>query len=489
MTRPLLALALLIGAFAPLSARAEKFYVAADGKDGATASKARPVKSIQVAIDLALKANRAPVHSIEIGPGTYTVTQPIVANLRPGLHLLLHGSDPSKPPVLDGSSLPKPADVNVTNESLLRVNGGSVTIDNLAITHTSGHGVWIEHTRPFRLTQCSFSDIHGHAVRVVGADEGSVEQCRIEGVDGTGIWATGGNVATLTSSKAVIAQNRISQVNRWKGAGGLGNGIYVSGVGLSVANNTITDSVELPWTMGIRVGGNNHVVERNRLSHVSYGDAGALYVGGRDLTARGNIVRFNVVEDCASGVYLDDRASGNTVTGNIITRAKATGIMIGGGQGNTVTKNVISSCGNLLRLDNRGMGWTALKHPFKDDFAKLQTTLHEQAKRALFFKAYPALAKVTEQNALLPLDNTVADNFAEETARAFKYDDMDHLHGGNQAAEYEKWNRIVEPRPITLPKNAPLDLTALGAPGLTSDRIGASASPASHEPKPAFFSR
>jgi parallel beta-helix repeat protein len=374
--------------------------------------------------------------------------------------------------VLDGSALPRATDPQKSNEALLTVKGGAVSLEHLNISHAPGHAIWIEKANPFRVSQCNLSDIHGHAIRIAGAEQGVIEGCHIDSVDGTGIWATGGERTTLTASKAIIRDNEISGVNRWKGAGGLGNGIYAEGVGLTVQQNTITDSIEQPWTMGIRVSGNDCLVEKNRLRHVSYGDAGALYVGGRDLARRGNIVRFNLVEDCANGIYLDDRASGNTVTGNIILRAK-TGIFIGGGQGNTVTKNVVSGSGAFLKMDNRGMSWAKLQHPFKEDYARLQTFLGGPGVKARLFKAYPALMEVTEQNALLPFHNIVTDNFVDAESTAIEYMDMDHILGGQHKGEYEKWNTIAAPRPVNLPKEQPIDLTALGAPGVTTNMLGA----------------
>jgi len=64
-------------ALAVLPAKAEKFHVAIDGKDGSTFSRSRPLKSIQAAVDAALRAKRAPAHTIFIGPGTYLLDQPI----------------------------------------------------------------------------------------------------------------------------------------------------------------------------------------------------------------------------------------------------------------------------------------------------------------------------------------------------------------------------------------------------------------------------
>lgn len=473
---PILIASCLAMAVSP--ATAEKFYVATDGKDGDTSSKSRPFKTIQAAIDAAMRAKRGAAHTIFVGPGTYVLDRPITINVGSGSStpLVLCAQDPARPPILDGSGLPPVADAKATKDSVLTIKGGNVSLEQLKITRAPGHGILFEKVRPFRIRQCGLSDIHGHGIRVVGGEEGAVEDCQVEGVDGTGIWVSGGDRATLSASQAVIAGNRITRVNRWKGAGSLGNGIFIEGVGITVRDNTITDSVEEPWTMGIRVSGNNNIVERNRLNHVAHADAGAIYIAGRDLARRGNIVRFNIVEDCSNGVYLDDRASGNTVTGNIVLRAK-TAYFIGGGQDNTVTRNVASQCGAFLRMDNRGMGWTAHKHPFRDDYARLQTFLGNGSAKSLFLKTYPALGKVTEHDALKPSGNHVSENFAEADSAAMHYQDMDKSLGGQHQAEYETWNKIDVPRSVTLPKDQPIELKVLEALGVKTGEPGGKRNP------------
>lgn len=304
----------------------------------------------------------------------------------------------------------------------------------------------------------------------------------MKGVGGTGIWVIQGSRGTLSASNAVITNNRVSDVNRWKDGTYLGHGIYVVGVGMTVRQNTIRDCVQLPWTQGITVEGNNNLVEKNRLTHVAYGDAAGIYIAGRGLELRGNIVRFNFIEDCASGVYLDDRASGNTVTGNVILKASNTGVLLGGGQDNIVTFNAVADSAAFLRMDNRGMGWAPQQHPFKDDLSKLQAFLTDPATRALYHKTYPALAALTPDNVLLPLNNVVNDNYADRASALLGYHDMDNLMKGKHQRSYEKWNKLKEPRSINAPKNHVFDLSRLGAPGLTTDQLGARPSGAASSP-------
>ncbi len=387
--------------------------------------------------------------------------------------LTLAAENPAQPPVLDGSALPKVADSTNSKDALLTCKGGRIGLENLRITHTPRHGVWAEGVRPLHVRHCVLEDIHGQAIRAESVHEAVIDSCEIKDVDGTGIWVSGGDTAALTPSNSVISNNHVSNVNRWKTGGDSGNGIKVDGVGIAVRQNTVENSVEEPWTMGIRVGGNNHLVERNRLRHVSYGDAGAIYLNGRAMQKRGSVVRFNFIEDCGSGVYVDDRACGHTITGNLILSTKRCGIMIGGGQDNIVTNNFVALSTSFLHLDNRGMSWASQQHRFKDDWTTLQAFLANPATRAVYLKTYPALANLKAEAALIPANNVMADNYADRDSAGIKYFDMDKLMGGKHAQSYERWNKIKQPRPLTFSKNHPFDFARLGAPGLTADKVGA----------------
>ena len=58
------------------------------------------------------------------------------------------------------------------------------------------------------------------------------------------------------------------------------------------------------------------------------------------------------------GMYMDDWASGFTVTGNIFYRAgRAT--LIGGGRDNIVENNLYVECTPSIHLDARGLSWAS----------------------------------------------------------------------------------------------------------------------------------
>ncbi|HBJ82441.1 MAG TPA: hypothetical protein DDZ88_00900 [Verrucomicrobiales bacterium] len=468
-------LALSLIMLAPRPCAAIDVYISPTGSDTAAGTPAAPMQTLKTALDAVLRAGPATPHAIVIAPGTYTPTVPLFIKDQsdPAITITLRAADPAQPPVLDGSALPKVADSRTSDDALLTVRGGHFILHDLHFTRTPVNAVRVDGNAPLEVRRCIFSDIHGHAIRAAGISESVIDSCTIKDIDGTGIWIYGGKRGTLTPSGIVISNNHVSNVNRWSAGGEVGNGIYVLGVGTIVRHNTVENSVRTPWTPGIRVGGNNHLVEKNRLFHVSYGDCAAIYIGGFDLASRGNVVRFNYMEDCANGVYLDDRACGAIVTGNVIVKATNTGILIGGGQDNVITQNVVAQSDSFLRMDNRGMSWAPHQHPFKDDLSKLQTTLSDPVKKALYFKTFPTLATLSPENALLPFNNTVSDNYADGNKSGLHYDDYDKVLKGKHQRAYEKWNKMKEPRSMNFPKNKSLDLTRLGAPGLNTDQLGA----------------
>jgi hypothetical protein len=110
--------------------------------------------------------------------------------------------------------------------------------------------------------------------------------------------------------------------------------------------------------------GNNHLIQYNDIYNVcnATADAGAIYTG-RDWSFQGNVIRYNFIHDLSSpftnwqifGVYLDDAASGITVTGNLFYNIHGYATMNGGGRDNVWTNNVVAECYGGHRADRRGV--------------------------------------------------------------------------------------------------------------------------------------
>ncbi|MES2461642.1 MAG: right-handed parallel beta-helix repeat-containing protein, partial [Armatimonadota bacterium] len=226
-----------------------------------------------------------------------------------------------------------------------------------------------------------------------------------------GIVLSGGDRNRLTPAELFAENNRIHEYSRWSRTYRPAVGVF--GVGNRVAHNLIYDGPH----NGIQLSGNDHVIEFNEIHNVCYetGDVGAFYMG-RDWTARGTVIRNNYFHDIngpgqlgAMGIYLDDQASGITITGNLfrkVTRA----VFIGGGDDNRVTNNVFVDCVPSVHLDARGLGWQkpatdGPKGTLRTQYAAVPVTSD------VWTKKYPSLvSSVTVGDPGAPTGNLVERN-------------------------------------------------------------------------------
>ena len=107
---------------------------------------------------------------------------------------------------------------------------------------------------------------------------------------------------TVWSDGSVIDGNEISGCG-WGSWMGPGPGMYVSGSGNRISNNTISDAGS-----GISLGGTNHVVLGN---HISDNEYTGIWVGGSSNTIQSNTIGWNGLADIALGY-----SSANVLIGN-----------------------------------------------------------------------------------------------------------------------------------------------------------------------------
>ena len=263
-----------------------------------------------------------------------------------------------------------------------------------------------------RIVASTLRNIGNHAVVITdGATNSGVVGCDITDTGDGGIVLTGGDRTTLTPANLFADNNLIHDYSRWCRT--YRPAVSVSGVGNRVSHNLIYNGPH----NGIQLSGNDHLIEFNEIHHVCYetGDVGAFYMG-RDWTARGTVLRNNYFHDIsgpghlgAMGIYLDDQASGITITLNFfrnVTRA----VFIGGGDDNTVTNNMFLDCDPSVHLDARGLGWQKAatdnpKDTLRTGYEAMPVT------DAVWRKYYPTLiASVTAGEAGAPTGNVVEGN-------------------------------------------------------------------------------
>jgi hypothetical protein len=249
--------------------------------------------------------------------------------------------------------------------------------------------------------------------RKAGITNGVIS-CDIYNMGEGGIILGGGNRKTLAPGGNFVKNNLIYNFNRRTKT--CRPAVSVDGVGNIVANNVIRDAPH----NGIVFYGNDHLIEYNELYNLCMetGDVGAIYTG-RDVTARGSVVRFNFIHDTAGpvgknsaqAIYLDDMASGIEIYGNVIYKVQ-TGMLIGGGLDNVIENNLIVDCGNSIMLDDRGTTAPWFKpHLTPPDGVILKRLDAVPYKQATWRSKYPKLAAVLDGNEpFAPKGNIVRNN-------------------------------------------------------------------------------
>ncbi len=246
----------------------------------------------------------------------------------------------------------------------------------------------------------------------VSVSEGSgfrIGPCEIHDTGEGGISLNGGDRRSLTPSGHLAENNHVHHFGRLCRT--YSAGVHVSGVGQRVEHNLIHNGPHV----GILLGGNDHLIEKNELHSLCYetGDVGAFYMG-RDWTARGTVIRHNYFHHIrgpgkygANGIYLDDAASGITIFGNVffqVTRAA----YIGGGRDVTYENNLFVDCVPSLHVDARAMGWMAYRAA---EDGTLQKRLRAVPyKEPPWSERYPELVNILDDEPAAPKGNLIARN-------------------------------------------------------------------------------
>ena len=290
------------------------------------------------------------------------------------------------------------------------------------VSHVDLRGLILESTRGTAVTMtggsantiigCTLRNIGNRGVVISDGIGHRVIGCDIYRTSDGGISLSGGDRATLTPAMHYAENNHIYDYSRWSRT--YRPAIGVGGVGVRVAHNLLHHGQH----NAIQLSGNDHVIEFNEIHSVAYetGDVGAFYMG-RDWTARGTIIRHNYFHHIqgpgtygAMGVYLDDQASGITISGNIfnkVTRA----MFIGGGDDNLVENNIFIDCVPAVHIDARGIGWQ--KKATDDPNGELRRYLRAMPyQNELWSRRFPELVKVLDDDPGMPKRNTVVRNVA-----------------------------------------------------------------------------
>ena len=253
--------------------------------------------------------------------------------------------------------------VSMLEAPLVSLNAAAyVTFKDLTFEMSRGDLVSIQNGQSNALQRCVLRNAGNCAAKVSGYGSG-LDRCEISAPGDDGVVLAGGNRSLLTASGNYVRNCRIHGFSRWTWTYAPAVKLNSGSVGLLVAHNLMYDA---PHTAILLEPGNNHVVEYNEIHDVCRwsSDAGAIYTG-RDLGARGTVIRYNFLHDIGSsftgygtqGIYLDDCISGIRVYGNVLYRIATYAVQNGGGRDNLIENNVMARCGAALNGDARGLGW------------------------------------------------------------------------------------------------------------------------------------
>ena len=290
---------------------------------------------------------------------------------------------------------------------------GYVQWQNIAFTNANSHGIQMSYCNDSTIAGCSFSDLGQLAVYMgdpantdvnVGAGGGSnntIQSCDITRTGQGGIYVGGGNRYTLTPGNNKVVNCDISDFATVKRT--YAPAVQLVGCGNSVERSRMYDAPHA----AILYNGSNLEMVGNEIFGVCYetSDAGAIYTS-RKWTYQGCLIKNNYIHDMVSNggigsaaVYVDDLASGTTMTENLFVNIPGRTALIGGGRDNVITNNITLNNGNGtgFTYDSRGLGWAShhATAPGGESYVEITSLRANEAyDKEKWDAAYPSLAAI-----------------------------------------------------------------------------------------------
>ncbi len=331
------------------------------------------------------------------------------------------------PYTLTGSKV----ELSVEGYSILNIsNLSDVTFQGLSFEQTRGNAVRTIDINNVDFVGCTFKNIADKAIRqgatdraITGASywqsayglkngayNSDVKNCYFENIGSTAIYATGGDVDTLTPSNNIYEDNIICAANQRYV---IDSAMVSTGCGNVFRRNVVTKSVQ----HGIHLFGNNHVVEDNEFADVlrEVADAGVIYMG-RNQLHRGNVIQRNLIHNVqpkdsklvsgTCGIYMDDGHQDNIIINNFIIGVNGNGYNSNQGAAMDFSNNII--------VDNK-KAWAF--HQNKDSeiwditmMGTLDDMINDIYDKELYFKTYPKLKKWYETKSQPRIYSTIHSN-------------------------------------------------------------------------------
>ncbi|MBE6616704.1 MAG: right-handed parallel beta-helix repeat-containing protein, partial [Ruminococcaceae bacterium] len=246
-------------------------------------------------------------------------------------------------------------------ENILSIEGADyITLERLTFTSSENNGIVFEDADYLTIKDCTVSSIKKQAIRGEGLYL-TIEGNHIFDIGDSGIVIDSGDLYIPEDYKNVTNVNN-NYVHDWSMTAVISYAIDVSGIGITVAHNTLCDSGSKAINTNLAV---NTLVEYNLVFNVlrTTEDSGALGGGGAWSSAH-TTYRYNYIYNCgpteildsikaknpeydvigAAGFYFDGHGSFVDTYGNVIANIDGNGVLINGGRNNSVTGNLIVNC-------------------------------------------------------------------------------------------------------------------------------------------------
>ena len=228
-------------------------------------------------------------------------------------------------------------------------NAEHIVLLNLTFQESRGDGIRITGGSDCLVAGCTLRRLGGDAIVIEGGLRHTIFGCAMHTLGCGGMRVNGGDRQTLSPGNHVVENCTVYDIARIKRT--YAPAVHLDGCGNRIAHNLFE---RIP-SSAMRIEGNDHVIELNRIRHVvqESDDQGGIDMFGNP-TYRGVVIRWNRWSDItggtecgAAGIRLDDMISGIVLHGNLFERCGAElfgGVQIHGGKENVVDGNVFSDC-------------------------------------------------------------------------------------------------------------------------------------------------
>ncbi len=306
-------------------------------------------------------------------------------------------------------SADEPTKVEITkSDGILQAkNINNLTLKGLVFESVRGTALYLAGNN-INLDNVTIRKVGWNGIVIKGLNN-KITNSKIYNIGFTPVEISGGDRSKLTASNSILTNSSIYQYGQLAFTDA--PAIKVDGVGVKITDNTIHDGPH----SGIVFTGNDHLIKGNEIFSIAKltGDVGVIYTG-RDLTAQGTVIQENYIHDSlgvgevkATAIYLDDQASGITISKNVISNVYR-GVHVGGGRNNTVTNNVMLNVVQCLKLDDRGLTWQkAALIPGGVIYNNAQKVPYS---RSRYMSRYPGIDTIFVDKVGVPLNNNVMHN-------------------------------------------------------------------------------